>query len=46
MSEISAVGHRVVHGGEKFYKSVLIDKDVIKAIEECIDLAPLRNNFV
>ncbi len=43
MSEISAVGHRVVHGGEKFYKSVLIDKDVIKAIEECIDLAPLHN---
>ena len=43
MAEIAAVGHRVVHGGEKFHDSVLIDDDVIKAIEECIDLAPLHN---
>jgi acetate kinase len=43
MSEISAVGHRVVHGGEKFKKSVMIDDDVIKAIEEVQHLAPLHN---
>jgi acetate kinase len=43
MSEISAVGHRVVHGGEKFHDSVVIDDEVMKAIEECIDLAPLHN---
>ncbi len=43
LSEIGAVGHRVVHGGEKFAKSVLITDDVIKAIEECNDLAPLHN---
>ena len=43
MSEITAVGHRVVHGGEKFNSSVLINEDVIKAIEECSDLAPLHN---
>lgn len=43
MDEITAVGHRVVHGGEKFYKSALIDEEVIKAIEECIILAPLHN---
>ena len=43
LSEIDAVGHRIVHGGEKFSKSVLIDDDVIKAIEECNDLAPLHN---
>lgn len=42
-SEISAVGHRVVHGGEKFNKSVLITDDVEKAIKECCDLAPLHN---
>ena len=41
--EIDAVGHRVVHGGEKFSESVVIDDDVIKAIEDCIDLAPLHN---
>ena len=35
MSEISAVGHRVVHGGEKFHDSVIIDDEVMKAIEEC-----------
>ncbi len=43
LSEIDAVGHRVVHGGEKFNSSVLIDDDVIKKMEECIDLAPLHN---
>ena len=43
MSEIDAVGHRVVHGGEKFACSVLINDDVMKAIEECIPLAPLHN---
>ena len=43
MSEISAVGHRVVHGGEYFSKSVIIDENVKKAIEDCIELAPLHN---
>ncbi|MCH3964021.1 MAG: acetate kinase [Clostridium sp.] len=43
MSEISAVGHRVVHGGEKYAESVLIDDNVIKVIEDCIKLAPLHN---
>ena len=43
MSEIGAVGHRVVHAGEKFAYSVLITDEVIKALEECIDLAPLHN---
>lgn len=43
MSEISAVGHRVVHGGEKYASSVLIDEDVMKSLEECIKLAPLHN---
>ena len=43
MDEINAVGHRVVHGGEKFSGSVVIDENVIKAMEECIDLAPLHN---
>ncbi len=43
MSEIDAVGHRVVHGGEKFASSVLIDDAVMAAIEECIPLAPLHN---
>jgi len=43
MSEIGAVGHRVVHGGEKFHDSVVINDDVTKAIRECIDLAPLHN---
>ncbi|HBF76251.1 MAG TPA: acetate kinase, partial [Clostridiaceae bacterium] len=43
MSEISAVGHRVVHGGEKYSKSVLIDDEVLKAIDECTKLAPLHN---
>ena len=43
MKEIDAVGHRVVHGGEAFNKSVLITDDVMKAIEDCIPLAPLHN---
>ena len=43
MSEISAVGHRVVHGGEKFAQSVLINEEVMGAIAECIPLAPLHN---
>ena len=43
MSEIGAVGHRVVHGGEKFAQSVVIDDDVMAAIAECIPLAPLHN---
>ncbi|RDB35064.1 MAG: acetate kinase [Spirobacillus cienkowskii] len=43
LSDIDAVGHRVVHGGEKFSKSVLVDKTVLKQIEDCIDLAPLHN---
>ena len=43
MKSIVAVGHRVVHGGTKFTKSVLITDDVIKMIEECIPLAPLHN---
>ena len=42
-SEIDAVGHRIVHGGEKFKTSVIIDDEVIKAIEDCITLAPLHN---
>jgi acetate kinase len=41
--DIHAIGHRVVHGGEKFTKSVKIDKDVLAQIEECSDLAPLHN---
>ncbi|WP_251448994.1 acetate/propionate family kinase [Vermiculatibacterium agrestimuris] len=41
--EIDAVGHRVVHGGESFAQSVLITEDVMKAIEDCIPLAPLHN---
>ncbi len=41
--EIDAVGHRVVHGGETFHSSVLINKEVVQKIEECIDLAPLHN---
>ncbi len=43
LNEISAVGHRVVHGGEKFKESVLITDDVINEIEETSDLAPLHN---
>ena len=43
MSEIGAIGHRVVHGGEAFNASVLIDDKVIAAIEDCVPLAPLHN---
>src|SRR5579872_6806130 len=43
MADIHAVGHRVVHGGEKFTDSVLITEEVISGIEACIDLAPLHN---
>ena len=43
LSEISAVGHRLVHGGENFTGSVVINEEVIRAIEECNDLAPLHN---
>ncbi len=43
LSEIDAVGHRVVHGGEKFNSSVLITDEVIEKIEECIKIAPLHN---
>jgi acetate kinase len=41
--EIEAVGHRVVHGGERFKTSVLIDDDVVRGIEDCFDMAPLHN---
>ncbi|MDM8146425.1 acetate kinase [Bacteroides eggerthii] len=43
LSEIEAVGHRVLHGGSKFSESVVINQDVINAIEECCDLGPLHN---
>jgi acetate kinase len=43
LGDIDAVGHRVVHGGEKFSKSVLIDDDVLRGIDDCIELAPLHN---
>ena len=43
LAEIDAVGHRIVHGGEKFASSVVIDEEVMKAIEDCNDLAPLHN---
>ena len=43
MSEISAVGHRIVHGGEKFNSSAVIDENVMNAVRECIDIAPLHN---
>ena len=42
-NEIDAVGHRVVHGGEKFNKSVLIDNEVIEKIKQCYSIAPLHN---
>jgi acetate kinase len=42
-SDVQAVGHRVVHGGELFKESALIDEKVLKGIEACIDLAPLHN---
>ena len=43
MSEIDAVGHRIVHGGEKFDSSTILTDEVYKAIEECCELAPLHN---
>ncbi len=43
MSEISAVGHRIVHGGEKFNSSAVINEKVMDAVRECIDIAPLHN---
>ncbi len=43
MDEISAVGHRVVHGGEKYSESVVIDDVVMESLEECVKLAPLHN---
>lgn len=43
LDEIGAVGHRVVHGGEKFASSTVINEEVLKGIEECNDLAPLHN---
>ena len=43
LGDIQAVGHRVVHGGEVFQESMLIDEKVMNGIEECIDLAPLHN---
>lgn len=43
LGEIDAVGHRIVHGGEKFASSVLITDEVLKQVEECNDLAPLHN---
>ena len=43
LSEINAVGHRVVNGGRKFFDSALVDKNVLNAIEDCVHLAPLHN---
>jgi acetate kinase len=43
LSEIDGIGHRVVHGGEKFCESVIINEDVLHAIKDCCDLAPLHN---
>ena len=43
VADIHAVGHRVVHGGERFTHSVIIDENVLRAIEDCIELAPLHN---
>ena len=43
ISEISAIGHRIVHGGEHFSRSVIIDDNVLKVIEDCVDIAPLHN---
>jgi acetate kinase len=42
-ADIQAIGHRVVHGGERFKESALIDENVLQGIEDCIDLAPLHN---
>src|SRR6266542_4051724 len=43
IADVKAVGHRVVHGGERFTQSVLISDEVLRGIEDCIDLAPLHN---
>ena len=43
LDEVGAVGHRVVHGGEKFASSVILTDEVVKGIEECSELAPLHN---
>ncbi|GAB6152324.1 acetate kinase [Desulfosporosinus burensis] len=43
LTQISGIGHRVVHGGERFSKSVVIDEAVMKALKDCIELAPLHN---
>jgi acetate kinase len=43
LADVNAVGHRVVHGGEKFKESALIDDEVLNGIEECVELAPLHN---
>src|SRR5215471_273692 len=43
VADVSAVGHRVVHGGERFTQSTLITDEILRAIEDCIDLAPLHN---
>ncbi len=43
LSEVEAIGHRVVHGGEKFASSAIITDDMLKAVEECNELAPLHN---
>ena len=43
LKEIDAVGHRIVHGGEKFTKSTIITDEVLKTVEECNELAPLHN---
>jgi acetate kinase len=43
VSDVNAIGHRVVHGGERFTHSVLITDEVLRGIEDCIDLAPLHN---
>src|SRR5262249_61494571 len=43
VADIHAVGHRVVHGGERFTRSALITDEVLRGIEDCIELAPLHN---
>ncbi len=43
LDELGGIGHRVVHGGEKFSKAVIIDDEVLQEIKECVDLAPLHN---
>ena len=43
LTDIDAIGHRVVHGAEHFNSSVLITEDVVKVMESCVDLAPLHN---